>query len=300
MSVALSTIGTDLTTKERIFVGWLGPRGIVAAAVASLCAYALSDAGIDGGRELSSLVFLVIAVTVGWAALTGGFAARMLNLRRKSGDGWVVVGGNALARQLCVLLASAGGEVLALDSDPGHIRALEDEGLRALQGDALDGGTHLRAQLDTRTGAIAVTVKEEVNYLFGEKARLAFRNIRFAVGLSKWERGVTPEMVDDFGGEVLFGAAVDVSLWSHRLDSETCTVVWHRFVGNRKSPGLCTEGESNVPFVPLVTRRGGIVAPVTDHTRFRRGTEVAILIDGSRAGAVEAELAKRGWVPVAA
>jgi len=88
VSVALSTFRTELTGRERFFVGWLGPRGIVAAAVASLFAYALKDEGIGGGRELSSLVFLVIAVTVGWSALTGGLAAQLLNLRRKSGDGW--------------------------------------------------------------------------------------------------------------------------------------------------------------------------------------------------------------------
>ncbi|MDQ3033372.1 MAG: cation:proton antiporter [Myxococcota bacterium] len=300
LSVALSTMGTELSTKERIFVAWLGPRGIVAAAVASLIAYALEGAGIEGGRELSSLVFLVIAVTVGWAALTGGVAARALNLKRKSGDGWVVVGGSPLARQLCTLLASSGGEVLAVDNDPGNIRTLEHAGLRALQGNALEEGTHLRAQLDTRTGAIAVTANEEVNYLFGEKARLHHRGIRFVIGLAKWDHGVTPEMVDDFGGEVLFGAAVDVALWSSRLEAETCVVVWHRFVGNRKSPRLCTEGESNARFVPLVTRRHGVVAPVTDHARIRPGTEVAVLIDSARAEAAANELAARGWVPIRA
>ncbi len=298
ISVGLATIRTELNGKERFFVAWLGPRGIVAAAVSSLFAYALNDAGIEGGRELSSLVFLVIAVTVGWAALTGGLAARALGLKRKSGDGWVVFGGSPLARELCTLLGSEGGEVLALDNDPGNIKALEEAKVRALQGNALEEGTHLRAQLDTRTGAIAVTANEEVNYLFGEKARLHHRDIRFAIGLAKWESGVTPEMVEDFGGEVLFGGAVDVPTWSSRLEAETCAVVWHRFTGNRKSPPLCTEGESNPAFVPLVTRRKKVVAPVTDHTRFRRGTEVAILIDTAREKVAKDELGKRGWVPV--
>jgi len=298
LSVGLSTIRTELNMKERFFVAWLGPRGIVAAAVASLFAYALDDAGIEGGRELSSLVFLVIAVTVGWAALTGGLAARALNLKRKSGDGWVVFGGSALARELCTLLQSSGGEVLALDNDPNNIKALEEAKVRALQGNALEEGTHLRAQLDTRTGAIAVTANEEVNYLFGEKARLHHRDIRFAIGLAKWEHGVTPEMVDDFGGEVLFGAAIDVTLWSNRLEAETCEVVWHRFVGNRKSPRLCTEGMSHPSFVPLVMRRRRVVGPVTNRSRFRRGTDVAILIDSTHAEAATENLAQRGWVPV--
>jgi NhaP-type Na+/H+ or K+/H+ antiporter len=297
-SVALSTVGTELTARERFFVAWIGPRGIVAAAVASLFAYALEDAGIAGGRELSSLVFLVIAVTVGWAALTGGVAARVLKLKRKSGDGWVVVGGSSLARQVCQLLGAEGGEVMALDNDPANIRMLEAANVRAQQGNALEESSHLRAQLSTRKGAIAMTTNEEVNYLFGEKARLHHRDIRFAIGLGKWEHGVTPEMIDDFGGEVLFGGAADVSLWSNRLNSESCEVVWHRFTGGRKSPPLFTMGESNAPFVPLVLRRGKSLEPVTSRSRFARGTQVAILIDSARADAAATNLATRGWTPI--
>lgn len=296
VSVGLATLGTELTGRERLFAAGLGPRGIVAAAVASLFAFALDDAGIAGGRELSSLVFLVIAVTVGWSALTGGLAARLLGLRRKSGDGWVVLGGSALARQLAVLLAEHGGEVLALDSDPNNIKSLEAAGVRALQGNALEEATHLRAQLDTRTGAIAVTANEEVNYLFGEKARLSCRNIRFAIGLSKWEHGITPAMVEDFGGEVLFGGAVDVSLWSTRLDAKECELVWYRFAGTRRSPRLCTGADANPPYLPLVVTRKTTVAPVTSGSRFRNGSLVAILIDQARTKAAEEQLFKRGWV----
>ena len=298
LSVLLSTLGTDLSTRERAFVAWLGPRGIVAAAVASLFAYALDAAGIEGGRALSSLVFLVIAVTVGWAALTGGLAARVLQLRRKSGHGWVVVGGNALARRLCTLLGADGNEVMALDSDAANIRALEEAGVRVMQGNALEESTHLRAQLDTRTGAIAITTNEEVNYLFGEKARLHYRDIRYAIALGKWEHGVTPEMVDDFGGEVLFGAAADVALWSSRLDSEACTLVWYRLGTRSKVPPLCTREESNAPYLPLVRRQRTHVEPVTTRTRFQRGAVVAILIDSARATAAAERLAERGWEPV--
>jgi len=297
VSVALSTFRTELTGRERIFVAALGPRGIVAAAVASLFAYALKDEGIDGGRELSSLVFLVIAATVGWSALTGGLAANLLKLRRKSGDGWVIVGGNALALELAILLARNQSEVLALDDDPNHIKSLEARGVRALQGNALEPNTHTRAQLDTRTGAIAITANAEVNYLFGEKARLHHRGLRFPISLAEWEHGVTPEMIHDFGGEVLFGAAVDVSLWSTRIENDDCEILWHRFVGNRKSPPLCA-GKENVPFVPLVVEHKKRVAPITERTRFRRGAQVAVLIDATRKDVATEELARRGWVPL--
>lgn len=299
LSVGLSTLGTELTGKERFFVAWLGPRGIVAAAVASLFAFALDHGTIGGGRELSALVFLVIAVTVGWSALTGGLMARLLGLRRKSGDGWVVVGGNSLALKLAVLLGESGGEVLALDHDPMHVKELEAAGIRTLLGNALEESTHLKAQLDTRAGACAVTANEEVNYLFGEKARLRFRSLRFAIGLSHWEHGVTSEMVEDFGGEVLFGAAVDVTAWSNLLDSKGCDLVWHRFTGNRKSPPLFTNAETHPYFVPMVVKRKQLVEPLTKHSRLGRRVTVAILIDRAHAKTANDALKLRGWEPVA-
>jgi hypothetical protein len=105
-------------------------------------------------------------------------------------------------------------------------------------------------------------------------------------------------MIDDFGGEVLFGGAVDVGLWSNRLSSEACEVVWHRFRGNRKSPPLFTRGESNAPYVPLVLKRGKTIEPVTSRSRFARGTTVAMLIDTTRTAAAGTNLGTRGWVPV--
>ena len=50
--------------RERLLISWIGPRGIVAAAIASATAVALERAGIPGGEELLALVFLTIASTV--------------------------------------------------------------------------------------------------------------------------------------------------------------------------------------------------------------------------------------------
>ena len=70
LGVAICTHGSDLSTKERVFVAWLGPRGIVAAAVASLFARQLEEAQLGNGLELRALVFMVIAVTVIVVSLT--------------------------------------------------------------------------------------------------------------------------------------------------------------------------------------------------------------------------------------
>ena len=70
LNVGLATIGSDLSARERLLLAWLAPRGIVAAAVASLVAAALEGHGLTGGAELRALVFLTIAGTVVLAGLT--------------------------------------------------------------------------------------------------------------------------------------------------------------------------------------------------------------------------------------
>lgn len=84
LAVALSTLGSDLTWQERLFLGWLGPRGIVAASVASVFALELGHAGIADAERLVPITFLVILGTVLTASLTVVPVATLLGLRPKT------------------------------------------------------------------------------------------------------------------------------------------------------------------------------------------------------------------------
>jgi NhaP-type Na+/H+ or K+/H+ antiporter len=77
---AISTLGTTLTRRERIFIGWLNPRGIVAASTAATFSAPLAAAGIRGADKLLPATFLVIVGTVTIYGLTAAPAARLLRL----------------------------------------------------------------------------------------------------------------------------------------------------------------------------------------------------------------------------
>ena len=83
MSIAIATIGRDLELKEKIFLAWLAPRGIVTAAVASLFSIRLEQAGVLGAGRLQGLVFLTILMTVGIQGLTARPLANVLGLTEK-------------------------------------------------------------------------------------------------------------------------------------------------------------------------------------------------------------------------
>jgi len=84
--VWLCTLGSDLDRGERFFLAWVAPRGIVAAAIASLVAADLERAGLEGGAELRALVFLTIAVTVTLAGFSAGPVGNFLGVRLRQRD----------------------------------------------------------------------------------------------------------------------------------------------------------------------------------------------------------------------
>ena len=84
ISIWIATIGRELNLKEKVFLAWLAPRGIVTAAVASLFSIRLEQAGILGSGRLQGLVFLTILMTVGIQGLTAKPLSNRLELGQKN------------------------------------------------------------------------------------------------------------------------------------------------------------------------------------------------------------------------
>ena len=82
-SILVATMGRELSSKEKVFLAWLAPRGIVTAAVASLFSIRLEQAGILGAGRLQGLVFLTILMTVGIQGLTAKPLANRLELSQE-------------------------------------------------------------------------------------------------------------------------------------------------------------------------------------------------------------------------
>ncbi|MGH7465266.1 MAG: cation:proton antiporter, partial [Longimicrobiales bacterium] len=213
LSVAISTAGSTLTVRERFFVAWLAPRGIVAAAVASLFAEQLTNEGLTEGVQLRAMVFLVIAATVLVQGLSGGMIASLLGVRRLSNTGWVIAGANALARTLGGILKKAGDEVVLVDTDPAEIAEARRSGITAIEGNILDDSVLQRADLESRKGAISLIANEAVSLLLAQKARRDFRIAQTFVVVGPSEDQAAPQRVEALGARVLFGVGIDMVNW---------------------------------------------------------------------------------------
>jgi NhaP-type Na+/H+ or K+/H+ antiporter len=301
LNVLAGTFGTKLNWREKCFIGWIGPRGIVAAAVASLFAAQLNTYGIAGGNELRALVFMVITVTVLSAGLTGGLVSQILDLRRPSESGWVILGANELARACAKILIENNEEVICIDANPDVCNAAEQDCTRVIFGNGLKTHYLLRAEIDTRAGVLAVTGNEEVNLLFIQKVRKVAKLPHIFMALQdKYER-VTLDMVHETGSQVLFGGARDVDFWSVCIRKGLVNLERWQVQETNMHTEKNSETEPVDPFlddksgIPLVVRRNGRQFPVGDSTRFRNGDEVAYLVLVEHAEKVHEQLQAMGW-----
>lgn len=295
-NVAISTAGSDLAPRERAFLAWLAPRGIVAAAVASHFRDVLDGAGIAGGRELRAMVFLVIAATVTVQGLSGGLVARALGVALPAPRGWGILGANALGRTLARLL---GEPVTLVDTNPDHCRVARREGLVAWAGNALDESVFRRSGLEERRDFLAVTPNEEVNFLFAGRVREMMREAAIWVALRRDHDAIRPAMLEPLNAEILFDGERAIELWSLRLERRLAVV--ESWVAEAEEPSLPRDAESGAPasYLPLVLFRDGRPMPHGAKTKARQGDRIAVALFTEAKRDAEARLALGGWQRVA-
>jgi Sodium/hydrogen exchanger family len=115
---ALSTWRTELDRGERAFIGWMAPRGIVAAATAATFGADLARKGIAGSERILPVTFLVIVCTVTVYGLTAGTVARVVGVSRPARSRPLMVGGEEWVIDLARALRAAGLDVLMWSGQP--------------------------------------------------------------------------------------------------------------------------------------------------------------------------------------
>ncbi len=297
LNVAVGTFGSQLNWKQRLFIGWIGPRGIIAAAVASLFAVRLDEQGLEGGSQLRAMVFSTIAATVFLAGLTGGPLAKILGLARKKNSGWVLLGANPLALKLAKSLSESDGEVVCIDSDPGHVTAAEKAGIRTIFGNALEPRTLKRAELDTRRGVIAVSESEEANYLFIQMAMEQAKIKDALVVLHSLNDNVTEKMVTDMNAEVCFGSAQNLTVWNARerqqqVEYQQWQITAEVLDAFESGDALFDEIAKNGCSLPLVIRRKKSVLPLGHKFQIQAKDRLDVLVHDAKS-ITEAERLKQ-------
>ncbi len=292
------TVGSELSGRERAFLSWIAPRGIVAAGVASLFAAALDQAGIDGGRELRALVFLTVALTVLVQGLTAGWVAGALGVRLPARDVVAILGANDLALELAALLRDAGRRTLLIDANPQHCRAAEERGFNVVFGNALEPLTLARARLQQAGLVLGVTPNDEINSLFAREAREQFDVQESYVAMGRSGTGVTKAVLERQRAHLLFDRSKDVERWSVRIRHGAVRRQRWRF---ERAPAETPPSEGTVtdPWLVLALERAGRLLPMHASLEPREGDVAHVLVHEPESERASEALRARGWLPIA-
>ncbi|MFZ4674232.1 MAG: cation:proton antiporter [Nodosilinea sp.] len=178
LNIWLCTRSSDLNWRQKLFLSWVAPRGIVSASVASLFAILLTERGISGGDAIKALVFLTIILTVLVQGLTAGVVAGWLGITRAAAVGAVIVGCNPLSLLIARLMKEYGDPVVMIDTNEAAVESAGQEGIELLISSALDRAALEKAGLGTAGTFLAMTKNGEVNAVVAQRALEEFQPAR--------------------------------------------------------------------------------------------------------------------------
>lgn len=164
-AVFASTLGSKLSLKEKLFLSWMAPRGIVAAAVASIFALRMEAVGIAGSEVLVPQTFFVIIGTVALYGLTAPWVARRLGLAKAHPQGVLFLGGRFWVRNIAKALLDEGYPVMLVDNSRHNVSAARMAGIPAFYASIFADNVLDRVEISGIGKLMAMTRNDDVNSL---------------------------------------------------------------------------------------------------------------------------------------
>lgn len=175
LNILACTWNSDLNWRQKLFLSWIAPRGIISASVASLFAILLTEQGINGGDAIKALVFLTIMATVFIQGLTARWVANALKVTATRATGLLIVGCNDLSVLIARLFRDQGESVVLIDTNPEAAKLAEQESLPVIVSSGLDIVTLEQAGLAYLGTFLAMTRNAEVNLVIAQQAAAEFK-----------------------------------------------------------------------------------------------------------------------------
>ena len=193
LGVFISTKKSNLNFNEKLFISWVGPRGIVAAGIASLFGLKLTMQGVEDANYITPLVFMIVLGTVLLNATTAKLFAKYAGVLLKKTEGILIIGASNPARLIAKYLQNNDRRVVMIDSNPKHIENAKLMGLEAYKYDVHSDALIENVEFNDIGYILALTASDSINQYainklkkhFGKQG--AFRLINAAEMRSKKE-----------------------------------------------------------------------------------------------------------------
>ncbi|MCC4212218.1 cation:proton antiporter [Leeuwenhoekiella parthenopeia] len=173
IGVFLSAKGSGLKFNEKLFVSWVGPRGIVAAGIASLFGLQLVSEGVEGAEYITPLVFMIVLGTVLLNATTARLFAKIVGVFLTESKGIVIIGASKASRIIGEYLMKNGRHVVLVDSNSYNIEKAKERGLEAIEESIYSDSLMNNIELNDVGYLMALTGNGDIN----DYAIKRFKNI---------------------------------------------------------------------------------------------------------------------------
>ncbi|MCL6274210.1 cation:proton antiporter [Muricauda sp. 2012CJ35-5] len=163
LGVFLSSMGSDLKLNEKLFIGWVGPRGIVAAGIASLFGSKLLLKGEPGAEYITPLVFMIVLGTVLLNATTARFVAKIVGVFLTKSEGVLIIGASKLSRVIANYLKNNNRHVVLIDNNQSNIEKAQRLGLEAMTANIFSDTLTDNIELNDMGFLLALTGNSDIN-----------------------------------------------------------------------------------------------------------------------------------------
>ncbi|MFS8138414.1 MAG: cation:proton antiporter [Thermomonas sp.] len=240
VTVAIASFGSSLSWRERALIGWVAPRGIVAASVSALFALRLEALGVPGAEALVPLVFTLIIGTVVLQSATARPLAKWLKVAEPEPRGLLIFGSDRVARAIGKVLAEADFRVVLADDDWDGIRQARMDGLTTFFGNPASPHGELHLDLTGIGRLLALSTHRERNSLvcvhyrreFGREKVYRLRNLTPQENTDRAALSgnlLAPPLFDEEMTHGRFAQMLDEG-WSIKTTRLSATFDWPHFI----------------------------------------------------------------------
>lgn len=174
LGVFLSAWGSNLKLNEKLFIGWVGPRGIVAAGIASLFGSKLLQKGEPGAEYITPLVFMIVLGTVLLNATTARFFAKIVGVFLRKSEGILIIGASKVSRLIGDYLNKNDRHVVLIDNNQTNINKAKKLGLEAFVANIYSDTLTDNIELNDVGYLMALTGNSDINKYAIDKFRKQF------------------------------------------------------------------------------------------------------------------------------
>lgn len=171
ISVFISMWNSKVSNNEKMFISFVGPRGVVPTSIATYFAIKMDEMGIAGGQTIVGLVFLTVIITV---FLTGSMSKKVAKILGVIPMEILIIGGGKVGRILAERFDKRGENVSVIDISAEECNKCMELGVRTVQGNAADVDILRKAGIENAKYVVVTTKKDDTNLLFCQIAKAKF------------------------------------------------------------------------------------------------------------------------------